>query len=46
MQTKGAIGALSKAPEPKLIAQCNLQVLWLLKNKDLSHWVKLYANDE
>jgi hypothetical protein len=31
--------------KPIIIAQCNLQILWLLKNKDLSHWIKLYAEN-
>lgn len=45
MQTEGTIEALSKSiAQPSIIAQCNLQVLWLLKNKDLSHWVKLYSD--
>lgn len=46
MQTEGTIDALQKNNAPKILAQCNLQVLWLLKNKELSHWVKLYTNNK
>jgi len=28
-----------------LVAQANLQILWLLKNKDLSHWIILYTDN-
>lgn len=46
MQSDSSLDTVERISMPKVLAECHMQLMWLIKNKDQSQKVKLFATNK